>query len=111
MKSTTYGIQEREKYKIMEDKRKRFNDYMNMMKNQGCRALCDIPIDLMTIDPLYQTEERTERSLKKLIDNWDENKLEPVTIVPHEEVGMFFIVNGYGRWTAKKQIEGSDSYL
>ena len=56
MKSTTYGIQEREKYKIMEDKRKRFNDYMNMMKNQGCRALCDIPIDLMTIDPLYQTE-------------------------------------------------------
>ena len=95
----------------MEDKRKRFNDYMNMMKNQGCRALCDIPVDLMTIDPLYQTEERTERSLKKLIDNWDENKLEPVTIVPHEEVGMFFIVNGYGRWTAKKQIEGSDSYL
>ena len=111
MKNTTYGIQEREKYKIMEDKRKRFNDYMNMMKNQGCRALCDIPIDLMTIDPLYQTEERTERSLKKLIDNWDENKLEPVTIVPHEEVGMFFIVNGYGRWTAKKQIEGLDSYL
>ena len=43
----------------MEDKRKRFNDYMNMMKNQGCRALCDIPVDLMTIDTLYQTEERT----------------------------------------------------
>lgn len=51
---------------------------MNMMKNQGCRALFDVPVDLMTIDPLYQTEERTERSLKKLIDNWDENKLEPV---------------------------------
>ena len=71
----------------MEDKRRRFNDYMNMIKNnkKGCRALIDIPVDLMTIDPSYQTEERTQRNLKKLIDNWDENKLEPITIVPNEE--------------------------
>lgn len=109
--NTKYSTQEKERYKIMENERKRFNDCMNAMKDKGCRALYEIPVDLMTIDPLYQTDERTQRSLKKLIENWDENKLEPITIVPHEEEGMFYIVNGYGRWTAKKQIEGLDSYL
>lgn len=95
----------------MEEKRKRFNDYMNMMKDKEHRALCEIPVDLLTIDTQYQTEERTNRSLKKLIDNWDENKLEPITVVPHEEDSMFYIVNGYGRWCASKSIKNPKDYL
>ena len=91
----------------------RFNDCMNSilrLKND-CRALYEVPVDLLTIDPLYQTDERTQRSLKKLIDNWDENKLEPITIVPHEEEGMFYIVNGYGRWTASQHLPTPKKYL
>ena len=97
----------------MEDKMQRFNDCMNSilrLKND-CRALYEVPVDLLTIDPLYQTDERTQRSLKKLIDNWDENKLEPITIVPHEEEGMFYIVNGYGRWTASQHLPTPKKYL
>ena len=97
----------------MEDKMQRFNDCMNSilrLKND-CRALYEVPVDLLTIDPLYQTDERTQRSLKKLIDNWDENKLEPITIVPHEEEGMFYIVNGYGRWTASQHLPAPKRYL
>ena len=91
----------------------RFNDCMNSilrLKND-CRALYELPVDLLTIDPLYQTDERTQRSLKKLIDNWDENKLEPITVVPHEEEGMFYIVNGYGRWTASQHLPTPKKYL
>lgn len=97
----------------MEDKMQRFNDCMNSilrLKND-CRALYEVPVDLLTIDPLYQTDERTQRSLKKLIDNWDENKLEPITIVPHEEEGMFYIVNGYGRWIASQHLPTPKKYL
>ena len=97
----------------MEDKMQRFNDCMNSilrLKND-CRALYELPVDLLTIDPLYQTDERTQRSLKKLIDNWDENKLEPITVVPHEEEGMFYIVNGYGRWTASQHLPTPKKYL
>lgn len=91
----------------MEDKR--FNDYMNRYEKSGnCRVMDDLPIDLMAIDTSYQTEERTQRSLKKLIDNWDENKLEPITVVPHYEDKKFYIVNGYGRWTAKKYLKNGD---
>lgn len=109
--NTKYSTQEKERYKIMENERKRFNDCMNAMKDKGCRALYEIPVDLMTIDPLYQTDERTQRSLKKLIENWDENKLEPITIVPHEEEGMFYIVNGYGRWTASQYLPEPKKYF
>lgn len=97
----------------MEDKMQRFNDCMNSilrLKND-CRALYEVPVDLLTIDPLYQTDERTQRSLKKLIDNWDENKLEPITVVPHEEEGMFYIVNGYGRWVASQSLPTPKKYL
>lgn len=97
----------------MNEKMQRFNDCMNSilrLKND-CRALYEVPIDLLTIDTSYQTEERTQRSLKKLIDNWDENKLEPITVVPHEEEGMFYIVNGYGRWTASKYLKEPKKYL
>ena len=92
----------------------RFKDCMNSITKAaqgGCRALYEIPTDLMTVDKLYQTDERTQRSLKKLIDNWDENKLEPITVVPHEEEGFFYIVNGYGRWTASKHLPEKKDYL
>ena len=97
----------------MEDKMQRFNDcmYSILRLKNDCRALYEVPVDLLTIDPLYQTDERTQRSLKKLIDNWDENKLEPITIVPHEEEGMFYIVNGYGRWTASQHLPTPKKYL
>lgn len=97
----------------MENRMQRFDDCMNVILRlkDGCRALCEIPIDLLTIDKLYQTDARTERSLKKLIDNWDENKLEPITVVPHEEEGMFYIVNGYGRWVASQHLKEPKKYL
>jgi len=69
------------------------------------RAILRIPVELLTIDERYQTPIRTERSMSYLVDNWDEHKLLPLTVVPHEEEGVFAIVDGYGRLTASQKVD------
>lgn len=72
-------------------------------------AIIRIPVELMEVDSRYQTDERTERELKYLTNNWDERKLMPLLGVPHWEEGKVYIVDGYGRWIAS-QIVDKDKY-
>lgn len=67
-------------------------------------AIIKIPARLLAIDESYQTPLRTERDLGYLINNWDERKLLPLIVVPHEEVGFCFITDGQGRWKASQFI-------
>lgn len=73
------------------------------------RAILDIPVSLFKIDSAYQTENRTERDLRYLINNWDEVKLQPLLGVPHDEEGLIYIVDGFGRWKAS-QIVDAEKY-
>ena len=67
-------------------------------RSQGLKvAIIKIPVRLFAIDEKYQTSIRTNRSLKYLIDNFDDAKLLPVTGVPHDEEGKIYLVDGYGR--------------
>lgn len=68
-------------------------------------AIIKIPVELMEIDPRYQTEERTERDLQYLVKNWDERKLMTLIGVPHWEEGKVYIVDGYGRWIASQMVD------
>lgn len=68
-----------------------------------------IPVEIMEIDHRYQTEERTDRSLNYLVNNWDESLLAPVIGVPHWETGKVFLVDGFGRLIAS-QIVNKDKY-
>ena len=88
-----------------------FEAIMNQIKDNKHRALIDIPVDCLDIDEEYQTVHRTNRSLSKLIDNWNENKLEPITVVPHPEENKFIIVNGFGRWQASQRLNEPYKYL
>jgi hypothetical protein len=98
-----------------DSQRKLFNTIMNNMGNGKPRALTDIPTELLAIDMAYQTEIRTgsrrERGIQKLTKNWTENKLEPITVVPHPEECLFYIVNGYGRWQASQRQNPAYEYL
>ena len=67
-------------------------------------AIIKIPARLLAIDESYQTPLRTERDLGYLINNWDERKLLPLIVVPHEEVGLCYITDGQGRWKASQFI-------
>lgn len=69
------------------------------------RAILRIPVDLLMIDERYQIPIRSERNMNYLVNNWDEHKLLPLTIVPHDEDGVFAIVDGFGRYTASQKID------
>ncbi len=75
-------------------------------RSQGLTvAIIRIPTRLFAIDEKYQTPIRTNRSLRYLIDNFDDAKLLPVTGVPHDEEGLIYLVDGYGRWKASQIVD------
>lgn len=77
-----------------------------LARSQGLkRVIIKIPVRLFAIDPAYQTDIRTRRELGYLVNNWDERKLLPLLVVPHDEEGKFYVVDGYGRWIASQMLE------
>lgn len=78
-------------------------------RRQGRRtAIVPIPVHLFAIDETYQVEERTNRSLSYLTKDFREDKLLPVTGVPHDEEGKIYLVDGYGRWQASQIVDKRD---
>lgn len=77
-----------------------------MYRDAGYKtAIVSIPVEVMEIDTRYQTEVRTERDLRYLTNNWNENKLLPLIGVPHWEVGKVYLVDGYGRWIGSQVVD------
>lgn len=68
-------------------------------------CIVSVPVEILEVDPSYQTEVRTERDLRYLTDHWDENKLLPLVGVPHWEEGKIYLVDGYGRWISSQLID------
>ncbi len=68
-------------------------------------AIIRIPVRLFAIDSTYQTEARTKRNLNYLISDFRREKLLPVTGVPHDEEGLIYLVDGYGRWQASQIVD------
>lgn len=68
------------------------------------RSIIKVPVNLLTIDEGYQTPVRVERNMDYLVNHWDEHKLLPLTVVPHDEQGVFMIVDGYGRFSASQKV-------
>ena len=68
-------------------------------------VIIKIPVNLLAVDETYQTEDRTERSINYLVNNFDRNKLMPITVVPHYEEGLFYIVDGFGRVISTQLID------
>ena len=68
-------------------------------------AIIPMPVDILEIDSRYQTEVRTERDLRYLTSDWNENKLLPLIGVPHWEEGKVYLVDGYGRWIASQIVD------
>lgn len=76
-------------------------------------AIIRIPVRLFAIDEAYQTEERTNRNLSYLVNNFTKEKLLPVTGVPHDEEGKIYLTDGYGRWKASQMVDknkGTNEY-
>lgn len=68
-------------------------------------ALAMIPREYLKIDSAYQTDERTERSIDYLVNNFDHRKLMPLHCVYHKEDQTLYIVDGYGRFKATEIVD------
>ena len=68
-------------------------------------AIIKVPVYMMAIDESYQTVDRTGRNLHYLTSRWDERKIGVLTVVPHEEEGLVYIVDGFGRWQASQIVD------
>ena len=77
----------------------------NAKANNQNVAIIKVPVYMMAIDESYQTADRTERKLNYLTSRWDERKIGVLTVVPHEDEGLFYIVDGYGRWKASQIVD------
>ena len=68
-------------------------------------AIIKVPVYMMAIDESYQTADRTARKLNYLTSRWDERKIGVLTVVPHEDEGLVYIVDGFGRWQASQIVD------
>lgn len=73
------------------------------------KVILKIPVRLLAMDTAYQIPERTERSLGKLLKEWDYDSCDPLLGVPHFEDGYIAVVDGTGRVRASNIID-SDKY-
>ena len=68
-------------------------------------AIIKVPVYMMAIDENYQTVDRTGRKLDYLINRQDERKIGVLTVVPHEDEGLVYLVDGFGRWQASQIVD------
>ena len=95
---------------VSEEQKKLFNMAMDNIKSfstnksrKKCIGIVAIDLSLLYVDPRYQGL-RTHKRIKKLISNWDERKLSPIVVVPHQEEYRFAVVDGQGRLLAAKEL-------
>ena len=78
-----------------------YRTVISNIKEIGHKKYACIPRELLAIDPEYQRiETRRFSKIKKLAENWNFDKMDALSVVPHPEEGKFYIVDGYGRYTA-----------
>ena len=68
-------------------------------------AIVRIPVSMLKVDETYQVTMRTDRPVYYLTNNFDRNKLMPITVVPHFDEGLYYIVDGFARVIATQIID------
>lgn len=78
-----------------------FQTVLANTKTVGNKEFAAVPTELLFADPEYQRIlTRSEAKINDLAKNWNDNKMDALRVVPHNDDFMFSIVDGYGRFTA-----------
>ena len=76
--------------------------FLNTAVEIGNKIFCCIPVKLLRIDhEMYQRP--LQKSFKYLLDNWDSDKCDPIT-VNYRSDGFFYVINGQHRETAAEML-------
>lgn len=74
--------------------------FLNTSVEIGNKIFCCIPVKLLKIDhDMYQRP--LQKSFKHLLDNWDNDKCDPIT-VNYRSDGFYYVINGQHRTEAAK---------
>lgn len=74
--------------------------FLNTSVEIGNKIFCCIPVKLLKIDhDMYQRP--LQKNFKYLLDNWDSNKCDPIT-VNYRSDGFYYVINGQHRTEAAK---------
>lgn len=74
--------------------------FLNTAVEIGNKIFCCIPVKMLRIDhEMYQRP--LQKSFKHLLDNWDSDKCDPIT-VNYRNDGFYYVINGQHRTEAAK---------
>lgn len=86
--------------------------YSIVMSNKqmvGNKSHAYIPLKLCAADPSYQrTENISWSKVTRLANNWDNHLMDEITVVPHPDENLFYVIDGWHRVLASNMI-GNDS--
>lgn len=87
-----------------------YNMVMSNLKQTGTKFTFDIPAGVLTVDDDYQRHAMVKGSrIQKLVNKWNENLSGFLLVSPHPEEGLFYIIDGFHRYTGGLQI-GRESF-
>ena len=67
----------------------------------GDQVFAEIPAALLTVDDAYQRHAKVKESrIRKLERKWNKYLYDCIKVSPHPEEGMFYIINGFHRYSA-----------
>lgn len=76
--------------------------FLNTAVEIGNKIFCCIPVKMLRIDhEMYQRP--LQKSFKYLLDNWDSDKCDPIT-VNYRSDGFWYVINGQHRETAAEML-------
>ena len=72
----------------------------------GNKYFASIPRELLAVDTDYQRiDTRNKKKINSLVRNWEDRKMDALKVVAHEDEGMFYIVDGWGRFMASNMLD------
>ena len=70
----------------------------------GNKHFVSVPLSLLFVDEAFQRmDDSSPRVINRLVENWDDNKMDALRVSPHYETNNFSIIDGFHRYTAASE--------
>ena len=84
------------------DNNRIFNMIINNAQTVGNKKFAAIPLELLTVGEYQRVDFYNTSKVDYLTTHFDNNLMDPLKVSPHQEEGMFYVVDGMHRLNAAK---------
>lgn len=90
---------------INKARRKVYDVIMHNLREVGNKKFASIPLDLLYVDERFQRlNKKGVGKVRKLADKWNNNKMDPLRVSPHNDECAFSVIDGLHRFFAAKLV-------